>query len=217
MAKKETMNEMLVTEALKELKTLDSRIDRAIRTAKFIADAKTADKNVTPSKTKEDFKADAQSSYNTIESLIKRRDNIKAAIVASNAVTTVDICGETMTVAKAIDTKASLAYKKALLRAMKNQRDLAVSSMNSKNADLEKKIDNVVMTSFAAKDKSAVKPEDYDSIAVPMRNSGEVSLVDPLELDKKIADLEQYIEEFDATVDAKLQISNCVTKISVPA
>lgn len=159
MAKTTTMTEMLVTEALNELKTLDSRIDRAIKTAKFIADAKTADNKVTPSKTKEDFKTEAQSSYDTIDSLIKRRDNIKAAIVASNATTTVDICGETMTVAKAIDTKASLAYKKTLLRAMKNQRDLAVSSMNSKNADLEKKIDNVVMTSFAAKDKSAVKPE----------------------------------------------------------
>lgn len=217
MAKTTTMTEMLVTEALNELKTLDSRIDRAIKTAKFIADAKTADNKVTPSKTKEDFKTEAQSSYDTIDSLIKRRDNIKAAIVASNAATTVDICGETMTVAKAIDTKASLAYKKILLRAMKNQRDLAVSSMNSKNADLEKKIDNVVMTSFAAKDKSAVKLEDYDSIAVPMRKSGEVSLVDPLELDKKIAELEQYIEEFDATVDAKLQISNCITKIEVPA
>lgn len=44
-----------------------------------------------------------------------------------------------------------------------------------------------------------------------------MSLVDPLELDKKIAELEQYIEEFDATVDAKLQISNCITKIKVPA
>lgn len=108
MAKTTTMTEMLVTEALNELKTLDSRIDRAIKTAKFIADAKTADNKVTPSKTKEAFKTDAQSSYDTIDSLIKRRDNIKAAIVASNAATTVDICGETMTVAKAIDTKASL-------------------------------------------------------------------------------------------------------------
>ena len=79
------MTEMLVTEALNELKTLDSRIDRAIKTAKFIADAKTADNKVTPSKTKEDFKTEAQSSYDTIDNLIKRRDNIKAAIVASNA------------------------------------------------------------------------------------------------------------------------------------
>lgn len=181
MAKTTTMTEMLVTEALNELKTLDSRIDRAIRTAKFIADAKTADNKVTPSKTKEDFKTDAQSSYDTIDSLINRRDNIKAAIVASNAATTVDICGETMTVAKAIDTKASLAYKKTLLRAMKNQRDIAVSSMNSKNADLEKKIDNVVMTSFAAKDKSAVKPEDYDSIAVPMDTYSEKNLENEIE------------------------------------
>ena len=36
-------------------------------------------------------------------------------------------------------------------------------------------------------------------------------------LREKIAELEQYIEEFDATVDAKLQISNCITKIEVPA
>lgn len=48
-----------------------------------------------------------------------------------------------------------------------------------------------------------------------MRKSNEVSLVNPLDLETKIEELEAYIEEFTATVDAKLQISNCTTKIVI--
>lgn len=47
--------EMLVTEGLNELKTLDARIERAIGDAKFIVDAKDSDEKVTPAQTKEDF------------------------------------------------------------------------------------------------------------------------------------------------------------------
>lgn len=48
--------EMLVTEGLNELKTLDARIERAIGDAKFIVDAKDSDEKVTPAQTKEDFR-----------------------------------------------------------------------------------------------------------------------------------------------------------------
>ena len=57
------MEKMLVTQALNELKTLDSRINRAIRNAAFIAGAKTSDAKVGPGLTKEDFIKDAKASY----------------------------------------------------------------------------------------------------------------------------------------------------------
>jgi len=145
--------------------------------------------------------------------LIRRREAIKAAIVASNAVTEVEICGEKMTVAKAIETKTSIAYKKNLLYTMKRQLADAILSMNKKNAALEDKITKLVETSYGKDAK--VSPEDYNSIADPMRKSNEVSLVNPLDLETKIEELEAYIEEFTATVDAKLQISNCTTKIVI--
>lgn len=205
--------EMLVTEGLNELKTLDARIEREISDAKFIVDAKDFDKKVTPAQSKEDFKKKAQGSYDSIMDLIRRRETIKAAIVASNAVTEVEICGEKMTVAKAIETKTSIAYKKNLLYTMKRQLADAVLSMNKKNAALEDKITKLVETSYGKDAK--VSPEDYNSIADPMRKSNEVSLVNPLDLETKIEELEAYIEEFTATVDAKLQISNCTTKIVI--
>lgn len=52
---------MLVTQALNELKLLDSRINREIRTASFVSAAKKSEKKVTPNVTKEEFNANAKS------------------------------------------------------------------------------------------------------------------------------------------------------------
>lgn len=207
------MEKMLVTQALNELKTLDARISRAIRNAAFIASAKTSDTKVSIGTTKENFIKEAKASYASVEDLIKRRETIKSAVIESNAKTMIDICGEEISVAKAIDMKDSIIYKKQLLAQMVNQRDKAKSNMVSQNITMESKIDQLVSTAFGKESKQNIKPEDYDSIAVPYRTSNEYSLVDPLELDKKIEELERYIEDFEANIDSKLQVSNCITYI----
>lgn len=209
------MEKMLVTQALNELKTLDSRIYRAIRDALFIAEAKISDSKVNPAVTKENFIKDAKASYDSIEDLIKRREIIKSAVIESNAKTMIEICGEKISVAKAIDMKDSITYKKQLLTQMTLQRDKAKSDMISHNITMENKIDQLVSTAFGKESKQNIKPEDYESIAVPYRKANECSLVDPLKLDKKIENLERYIEDFEANIDSKLQVSNCVTYIEV--
>ena len=209
------MEKMLVTQALNELKTLDSRIDRAIRNASFIVQAKTSDSKVNPAVTKEDFIKDAKASYDSIEDLIKRREAIKTAVIESNAKTMIEICGKKISVAKAIDMKDSIEYKKKLLTQMTLQRDRAKSDMVAYNITMENKIDQLVSTAFGKESKQNIKPEDYDSIAVPYRTANEYSLVDPLKLDEKIEALERYIEDFEANIDAKLQVSNCVTYIEL--
>ena len=207
------MEKMLVTQALNELKVLDSRISRAIRDAAFIAGAKTSDSKVSPGTTKEDFNKDAKASYDSINDLIKRRESIKSAIIESNAKTMIEVCGENISVAKAIDMKDSIIYKKQLLTQMVTQRDSAKSKVAKENIVMESKIDQLVSTAFGKESKQNIKPEDYDSIANPYRASNEYSLVNPLELDKKIEELERYIEDFEANIDSKLQVSNCVTHI----
>ena len=125
----------------------------------------------------------------------------------------VEICGEKIFVAKAIDMKDSIIYKKSLLVQMKSQRDKAKSNMVNQNITMENKIDQLVSTAFGKESKQNIKPEDYESIALPYRTANEYSLVDPLEIDKKIEDLERYIEDFEANIDSKLQVSNCITYI----
>jgi hypothetical protein len=209
------MEKMLVTQGLNELKTLDARITRAIQNAKFVDAAKTSEKKVSPAKTKEDFEKEAKASLDSINALISRREKIKAAIVQSNADTQVEVCGKEYSVAQLIDMKNSIAYQKLLLSAMKMQADKAEGTMNRQNAAMEDKIDTLVSQAFGKESKTSIKEDDYNSIASPYRKSNEFSLVDPVDIRTKIQELEEFIEEFESTVDAKLQVSNCVTFIEI--
>lgn len=206
---------MLVTQGLNELKTLNSRINRAINSALFIVASKTIDKNATPGISKEDFNANATSALQSIEALIERREKIKAAIIASNSITEVEIAGEKMTVAKAIDTKESINYKEQLLFKMKDQYERAVANVNRANQTVDKNIEALITTAYGKEGKEKVSESDYESIAKPYKTANEVSLVDPLKLKEKIEALEKYIEDFKANVDAQLQISNCITTIEI--
>lgn len=205
------MEKMLVTQGLNELKTLDSRINRAIRNSSFVASAKTSEKKVTPYITKEDFIKEAKSAIDSIGDLIKRREAIKNAIVESNAKTHIEICGETYSVAKVIDMKNSISYKKFLLNTMKQQLADSQLEVERHNRAMEQKIDNLVATVYGKETKG--KTEDYDSIVIPYREREEYSLVDPIGIVDKIDELEKFIEEFESTVDSKLQVSNCITTI----
>ena len=207
------MEKMLVTQALNELKTLDARIRRATMNGVFVAAAKTSEKKITPNVTKEDFIRDAQSALDSVKALIARREKIKAAVIASNAKTFIEICGEVHTVADVIDMKNSVGYWRTLLATFKSQFERAKADMNRANASMEAKIDQLIETTFGKESKTSVKPEDYAAIATPYRSNNEVSLVDPIGIADEIKKLEDFIEEFTSTVDSKLQISNCVTFI----
>lgn len=202
-------NKMLVTQGLNELKLLDSRINRAISGAKFVAAAKDSENKV-GNMTKDEFNTRAKADLQSITDLIGRRKAIKAAIVASNAVTEVEVAGFKMTVADAIERKTSIEYEKTLLNVMKKQYQLVESQVNKANMVMEDNINALVTTAYGG-DKA--KKDDYELIAKPYREANACSMVDPIKLADEIKELENYIEGFLSEVDSALQISNCVTMI----
>lgn len=206
---------MLVTQALNELKVLDSRINRVINESNFVCATKKSEKNAKPGITKEDFNQNAKSSKQSIDDLIIRRKTLKDAIIKSNAVTIVEIGNEKMTVAEAIDTKDSIRYKKNLLQTMLSQYSEAVRIVELQNMKVEDKINDLIATAYGKDGKDKVKSEDYNAIADPFKEKNEYGLVDPLLIKEEIDKLETYIETFESEVDAKLQISNCVTTIEI--
>lgn len=207
------MEKMLVTQALNELKTLDSRIMRAINNATFVTSAKICEKNVTSNMSKEDFNTNAKSNLQSIDDLINRRKNIKAAIVASNAVTMVTVAGVEMTVAAAIERKTSIEYEKSLLKQMKNQYVSAKQRVDMKNAEMESAIERLVATAFGKDSKTNIKSDDYSAIADPYKEKNEWALVDPVDVLNQITKREEEIDAFLSEIDSCLQISNCTNTI----
>lgn len=207
------MEKMLVTQALNELKTLDSRIMRTINGATFVTSAKICEKNVTSNVSKEDFDTRAKADLQSINDLIERRKTIKAAIVASNAVTMVDVAGVSMTRAEAIERKTSIEYEKALLQQMKTQYNNSFATVNRKNLEMEAAIERLVNTAFGKDSKTTIKPDDYSSIADPYKKSNEYGLVDPIGIFDEITKRDEELDAFLSTVDGVLQISNCTSYV----
>lgn len=203
------MEKLLVTQGLNELKLLDARINRAISGAKFVAVAKDSINKV-GNMSKEEFAIRAKADLQSISDLISRRKAIKAAIVASNAVTKVEVAGITMTVADAIERKSGIEYEVSLLKAMKTQYVTAEGQMNRANIEMEDNI-NALVTAAYGRDKST--KDDYETIAKPYRDANASVMVDPVKLADEIKELENYTERFLSEVDAALQISNCITMI----
>lgn len=204
---------MLVTQALNELKTLDSRIMRAINSATFVTSAKICEKNVTSNMSKEDFNKNTKADLQSIDDLINRRKNIKAAIVLSNAVTMVTVANVEMTRAAAIERKTSIEYERSLLRQMKNQYLTAQQKVNAKNTEMEAAIERLVATAFGKDSKTNIKSDDYSAIADPYKEKNEWGLVDPIDILNQITKREEEIDAFINEVDSALQISNCTTYI----
>ncbi|WP_195988522.1 hypothetical protein [Clostridium sp. D53t1_180928_C8] len=209
------MEQMLVTKGLNELKLLDSRINRKIEEGEFIAATKVSVLNVNGKITKEAYKANAKADYQSIVDLIKRRNNIKSAIIQSNAVTKVDIAGKIMTVAEAIDKKSSIEYEIALLEKLTMQYKTSSDIIIKENEKVDYSIEQLLNTAYGKEGKEKITQASYDAIAEPYRKANEYGLVDALDGEKLIKEMKDKIESFLSEVDTALQISNSTTIINI--
>lgn len=203
------MREMTITEGLVELKTLDSRIEKA--TAKeFIGYVKNSDKE---SEAKKDFEERTKSNFRSVIDLINERAKIKSAIVKSNAETEVTIADRKMTVAEAIERKSSISYEENLLERFKRSYVNATTSVDVKNTEVQRKLDSLMET-LVGSDKKVDVDEQKKTAEMYIERNG-YSLVDPLNLQNVIDTLENNITAFKANVDVALSVSNARTVITI--
>ena len=193
-----------ITRALVELKTLDSRIQKKIDTGVFVSYK--GQFHQPHEATKE-----AVANYQSVNDLIERRKKIKSAIITSNALTKVNICGNEMTMAEAIETKSSIKHKKNLLAVLKAQYGSVVTTIESVNARVRKDLENK-STRDTDKDKQQMSLEEFSKMYINLHG---VELFDPIKVSQKIEQLEQYITQFEQEVDYVLSEKNATTFIEL--
>jgi hypothetical protein len=199
-----------ITRSLVELKTIDGRITKIIDGGVFMT-YKTKYKNTRYND--EDFKKSATADFQSLSDLIKRRDQIKNAIVLSNASTMVEIAGTKMTVSQAIEFKNTINYKSAMLATLKHQRQMVIIEVDAHRQKVQNKVDeNVrIICGKDAKPDAGTLKMVTDGIAA----GDPIDVYDPLNIDKVIESLEREIEDFRANVDFVLSESNAITLIEV--
>ncbi|HDK7314264.1 TPA: hypothetical protein PTV97_003400 [Clostridium botulinum] len=207
------MSNISITRALAELKLLDSRINNKIGDVVFIADKKKSSKKINNTYTEDEFDNIVKAEYQSINDLITRRKSIKSKIVESNAKTMVDIAGEKMTVADAIERKSSIEYEKDLLDTMKRQLARINHRVTEANEKMEMNLDRQLEAMMNSDGK---KTDGMKKFSEEYREQNGYEVIDPLKLNKLIKQLEEKIENFEMNVDFVLSESNSKNTIEIP-
>ena len=203
-----TTNQISVSQALAELKLLRKRIENAIRQSNLIVLKKKRDLLDVGR-----FSTEAAASYQSYKDLLARYNTIKAAIVQSNASTSVSIAGVTYTVADAVERKKTITLEKDMLSRMQHQFEM-VNQEYTNHANAENvRVERLIQTELGKDAKTNVEVITQLSETFLAQNKAEI--VDPLNLVKEIASLNKAIEDFETTVDWVLSESNGKTTITL--
>lgn len=204
---------MTVHKALCEIKILDDRIRKAISNPVFVATAPEYSDKVDGISKKQKME-DIQAAYKSATDLILRRDLIKRAIMVSNAITEVAICGVKYRVAAAIEMMQNgIKYKEALVEKLRRDYTRAVSLIDRGNEDAKNRADAFVASSLPGKGKT--KDSEAQEMYNAFLKNHSISMIDPLEIKKLIETLEKEIDAFKAEVDGALATSNATTMIEI--
>lgn len=200
-----------ITRALAEIKTLDARIVKATneRYVEMSVGGSVVGSNRSEDETKEAIKQKFQS----FTDLVKRRNALKCAIVSSNANTKVKIGDKEMLVAEAIERKNSIAFEEQMINNLRSQYRTAIGKVESTNIQANQRLDQMIEVNLG-KDRKA-SADDYDVIAKPFMAKNEAKLIDPLDLEALVQQLQNDVDEFKLNVDFALSEINAVTKITV--
>ena len=202
-----------VSRALIELKTLDGRIEKAVNAVNGVA-PKRGGQMPTGCGTEEEFTKEQKALLQSAHDLITRRRKLKAAVVRSNADTTVEVAGEKMTVAEAIERKQSIGYEKTLLSRLKAEYARCKQFVDQQNQQTHEQLLKLLEATYG-KEGATVTGSDYDAVAVPFLARYESVLIDPLNVKKRVEELEASIDDFEQGVDIALTESNARTEIEV--
>ncbi len=217
-------DKMLVTQALDERDLLVKKIQDKIAKASFVDTIKPNEEKVLEARsTRDEFAKDAESSYQQIQDLIDRFQKIDAAIVASNAKTTINTSYGEFTVAGAISLRSRLRgagsydsdadFESALQRKMTSEYEKRVSAAEQKNKQLQTTAESMRL-SILGKDTKVKDDKPLEVVEAYVRENT-TEIVDPLDVQKKVAALKEKRDTLLTELDTQIKVSNATTFVEI--
>lgn len=207
------MEKMTIHRALSELKLIDAKIDKQIKDINPSGIFQKG-KLVEGVYDKDTFQHGATSKFQSVNDLIERKTRIKSAIVDANGKTSVTVGGKPMSIADAINFKAVIKFKKALIESLRAKHRASVAALNKNNDIVNANVQRILEATFG-KENVKAGSNDVDAVRTPYMESNEFHLFDPLKVDATIETLEKEVADFEADIDATLSEINAVTFIEI--
>ena len=202
---------MTIHRGLSELKLIDSKIEKHISEI-VPSGIYQKGKLVNGHVLEEEFEKVAKSKFDSVNSLIERKNKIKSAIVTVNGATKVNVAGTEMTIADAINFKTVVKFKKKLIATLKQRHSVTIGALTQNNDQVNANVQRILEATFG-KENVKVGKDDVEAVRKPYLEANEFHLFDPLKVDQTVEKLEKEVFDFEAEVDAVLSEINATTLI----
>ena len=204
-----------INKALTDLKLLDKKIEKLECSIQCIGLKSNSSEKIEKSlKTVKDFQNSAIADYQKLIDLIARYNKLKNLITISNATTQIEIGKETMTVAEAINKKYTIEYEKSLLETLISQYAGVKTLYESKMSKTNDRLDKEVVGVFGKEGKTT-DTKNIEAFKTAFLNRNGYEIIDPLDIDKKIKEMTEKIDDFESNIDNALSVSNATTYIEI--
>lgn len=215
---------MLVTQALDQRDLLVKKICDKIRKASFTETKKHNEEKVMERRvTQKEFEKEARSSYQQIIDLIHWYDKVDQAILRSNAETIIETSYGTMSIANALALRSRLNCSNAydsdsnfegnLMMKLQEELNEKIRVMEQKNKGLQNTAETMRL-SILGKD-TKTKDETPLKVVDVYVQENTTELIDPLNVRKKIDELNERRETILNELDTKIKVSNARTFVEI--
>lgn len=211
---------LLITQALDERDLLVKKINDKIRAANFVDMIKNNQEQSAGTRmTRDDFEKQAKAAYQQIIDLSDRYQAIDAAIIESNAKTTIDVNGGKMTVAAAISLRSRLResaicendFEGKMINRMANSLSGCIRSIADANSRVETTAENM-RTSILGRDTKQKDDKPLEVVDSYVKENTSV-LLDPLGVQDMIEKIGEKRDSLLRDIDTKIKVSNATTYI----
>lgn len=215
---------MLVTQALDQRDLLVKKICDKIRKVSFTETKKHNEEKVMERRvTQKEFEKEARSSYQQIIDLIHWYDKVDQAILRSNAETIIETSYGTMSIANALALRSRLNCSNAydsdsnfegnLMMKLQEELNEKIRVMEQKNKGLQNTAETMRL-SILGKD-TKTKDETPLKVVDVYVQENTTELIDPLNVRKKIDELNERRETILNELDTKIKVSNATTFVEI--
>lgn len=215
---------MLVTQALDERDLLVKKIGDKIVKASFVDTVRPNEEKVYAKRIdRAEYAKEAEASYQQILDLIERFQKIDAAIVDSNARTEVKTAYGTFTVAGALSLRSRLRgmdsydgeadFEGKLHEKLNTEYNERVRFCDLKNSQLQNTAESMRLSILGRDAKT--KDDKPLGVVDAYVKENTTELVDPLDVKKKLEQLEEKRNTLLTELDTQIKVSNATTFIEI--
>lgn len=215
-------NKLLITQALDERQLLVKKIASKVESANFVDAKKRNEEKVYGARVSADeFKKNAEASYQQITDLIERYQQVDAAIVASNATTTLETSYGTFTVAAAISlrnrlraaTSIEMLFESNLENKMAADYEKYLDVTEKKNKALNETAENMRLSILGK--ESLRKDEKPLEVVNEYVKENTFEIIDPLGVIQKIEESKTRRSSLLTELETQIKVSNATTFIEI--